>query len=646
MRGRRCSAALRRKLIVLRGVAASGMLTALAVSMLAVATPAHAYWHSAGTGVATAQTGTLSPPTQVVATADGPETSAITWTASNGALAPEGYYVERVGVDGASPACGTSTTVLQATTTCADNNVPAGEYAYRVVAVFRSWTAVSANTAPLTITAASLLGAAAPFSVLGTAVTTTGFTQISGDLGVSPGTAVVGFPDGIVNGDIHAGDPTASAAALALVTAYDDLAGRTADGQISGDLIDLTFGPGVYHADAALSLTGVLTLDGGGDPNAMFIFQVNAAVTTAEFSSMVLANGAQASNVYWVVNGATGAGANSEFVGNILAQGAITLGAGAQLIGRALSLDAVTMADNIVRFTAELPPTLTVTGGATQVTKDTTPTIAGTTTALAGRTVTVTIAGQTLTSTVQPDQSWTVTAADLIAGSYVVVAKVKDAAGNGASATQTLVVEVNPPTVALGAAEPFSILAGTSVAATGASYAEGDVGVSPGTSVTGMPPAAVGGTIHAGDSTAADALSALSAAIADASARPAHTEFAGDMINRTFHAGVHHSNEAFALSGTMTLDGEGDPNAVFIFQIDAAMNTAAGTSVLLVNGAQASNVFWVVDGAVTTGALATLPGTILATAAITLGEGTLLTGQALTLDGINMAGSTINRPTP
>ena len=631
---------------MLRGVAASGMLTALAVSMLAVATPAQAYWGSAGTGVATAQTGTFSAPTQVLATADGPGTSAISWIASNGAPTPEGYYVERVGVGGALAACGTSTTALQATTTCAETNVPAGEYSYRVIAVFRSWTAVSASSAPLTITAASLLGAAAPFSVLGTAVTTTGFTQISGDLGVSPGTSVVGFPDGVVSGDIHAGDPTASAAALALVTAYDDLAVRAVDDEISGDLVGLTFGPGVYHADAALGLTGVLTLDGGGNPNATFVFQADAAVNTSASSSIVLTNGAQASNVYWVVDAAVGTGANSTFVGNILAQGAITLGAGAQLIGRALSVDAVTMGNNIVRFTAELPPTLTVTGGATRVTKDTTPSIVGTTTALAGRTVTVTIAGQTLTSTVQPDQSWTVTAANLIAGSYVVVAKVKDAAGNGATATQTLVVEVNPPTVELGAAAPFSVLVGIAVVATGTSYAEGDLGVSPGTSVTGMPPAAVGGTIHAGDSTAADALSALNAAIADASARPAHTQFAGDMINKTFHAGVHHSNEAFALSGNMTLDGEGDPNAVFIFQIDAAMNTAAGTSVLLVNGAQASNVFWVVDGAVTTGALATLPGTILATAAITLGEGTLLTGRALTLDGISMAGSTINRPTP
>ncbi|MCU1416837.1 MAG: hypothetical protein JWP32_1011 [Schumannella sp.] len=628
---------------MMRRVAASAVLAALAVSILVAAAPAQAYWHSEGSGAGTAWTGILSPPTQVVAAPAGADSFAISWTGSAGVPEPEGYYVERIGATGPQPACGSSPLALLTAAGCTDTGLVADDYAYRVVAVYRSWTAPSAGTPPVTIIH-SLLGAAASFSVLGTAVTTTGFTRISGDLGVTPGTAVVGFPNGIVSGDLHAGDAAAADARLAMISAYDDLAARPATGEIAGDLNGLTFGPGVYHAGAALALTGVLTLDAGGEGNALFIIHADAAVNTAAASSMVLTHGAQASNVYWVVDAATGTGANSTFLGSILAHGAVTLGADGQLIGRALSLGAVTMANDIVRFTVDLPPAITVTGGAAQVTKDTTPAIAGTTSADPGRTVSVTFDSQSLTSIVQADHTWTVTAAQVAAGIHTVVAKVRDAAGNAASAAQALVVEVNPPTIPLGVAASFSMLAGTTVVATGTSFTDGDVGVSPGTSITGMPPTAVGGTIHAGDITAADALVALMAAIDDASGRPTHTTFSGDMIGHTFHAGVHHTSTAFELSGTMTLDGEGDAAAVFIFQIDAAMTTAASTSVLMVNGAQASNVFWVVDGAVNTGALASLPGTVLATGTVTLGAGTHLTGRALTLAGIVLDGTTISRP--
>lgn len=623
-------------------IVASGIATALVACMLTIAAPASGHWLSAGSGVASATSGTLAPPTQVTAELSGPASATISWAASSGGIPPEGYYVERIGVDATQPACGTSRASLQSVTECVDSGLSAGVYTYRVTAVYRSWTAPSASSSSVTV--ATLLGAAESFSVLGNAVTSTGFTRVSGDLGVHPGVSVVGFPDGIVDGYIHAGDAMAAAAQSALVVAYADLAGRSADALIAGDLGGSDLGPAVYHAGGALGLTGILTLDGGGDPNAVFVFQVDAAVTTAAASSVVLLNGATAANVYWVVDGAVGTGALAGFAGNILAQGAITLGAGGQLIGRALSRVAVSMGDNVVRFTTEPAPLLSITGGATATTKDVTPAIAGTTTALPGRVVTVTVGGQVLMTPVQSDGSWSVTAPELLASTYSVVAKLKDAAGNGATATQNLVVEVSPPTVELAQAAPFSILAGTTITATGTSHVDGDVGLSPGTSVVGLPPDAVGGAIHAGDLTAAVAISALSEAIDDASARLPHTHFTGDLIGSVFQTGVHHTSAALALTGTMTLDAEGDPNAIFIFQVDAAMNTAAGTSVLLINGARASNVFWVVDAAVGTGASASLPGTILATGAITLGEGTHLTGRALTLDGVVMHGSTISQP--
>lgn len=626
-----------------RAVVAGVTLAALVACALAAAAPASAYWYSGGEGAGTAASGSLAPPTLVAAVSGAQATVTVDWTGSAGLPEPDGYYVERTDADGSSPACGTGPTALQQSTSCTDGSVPPGLYAYTVTAVFRSWTARSAPSAAVTV-AASLLGTAAAFSVLGTAVTTTGFTQVSGDLGTTPGTAVVGFPDGVVAGDIHAGDPTAAAAEADRAAAYAYLVGLVPDAVLSGDLIGQVLAPGVYSAGAALGLTGILTLDGGGDPGAVFVFQVGAAVTTAAGSSMLLVNGAQAANVYWVVNAAVSTGALSSFSGTILSSGAITLGAGALLIGRALSADAVTMADNVVRFTEALPPVLLIDGGPSGVTKDTSPVISGTTTALPDQIVTVSVGGQVLTAPVLSDGSWSVVAADLLAGTYAVVAKVKDAAGNGATAAQGLVVEVNPPTVELGAAAPFSLLAGTTISATGLSTAEGDVGVSPGTSITGLPPTSVGGTIHAGDAAAATALADLGTAIDDASGRLAHTEFSGDLVGQVFHAGVHHSATGLALTGTMTLDAEGDPDAVFIFQLDAAMGTAASSSVVLANGARASNVFWVVGAAVNTGALSTLPGSILATGTITLGAGTQLAGRALTLGAIVMAGTTVAAP--
>jgi hypothetical protein len=154
----------------------------------------------------------------------------------------------------------------------------------------------------------------------------------------------------------------------------------------------------------------------------------------------------------------------------------------------------------------------------------------------------------------------------------------------------------------------------------------------------------VAGTVHAGDAAAAQAQADLVLAYNDANARVVHTEFAGDQNGRTFHAGVHHSATAFALTGTLTLDAEGIPNAVFIFQVDAALNTAASSQVVLVNGAQAKNVYWQVEGAVGTGALASFAGNILAAGAVTLGAGSTLVGAALSLGTITLADNVITAP--
>ena len=120
------------------------------------------------------------------------------------------------------------------------------------------------------------------YSILaGTGLVNGGPTTISGDLGVSPSSSISGFPPGILAGTVHAGDAAAAEAQADLVLAYNDAAARTPTGSFAGDLNGVTFHPGVYHTSTAMALTGTLTLDGNADPNAIFIFQVDAALNTA-----------------------------------------------------------------------------------------------------------------------------------------------------------------------------------------------------------------------------------------------------------------------------------------------------------------------------------------------------------------------------
>ncbi|MEK7109283.1 MAG: ice-binding family protein [Patescibacteria group bacterium] len=183
------------------------------------------------------------------------------------------------------------------------------------------------------------LGTAGSFAVLGgSTVTNTGPTVVNGDLGLSPGTSVTGFPPGIVNGVQHVTDAMAAQAQADLVTAYDAAAGQsTGVTTISGDLGGQTLAPGLYKSSSALGLTGTVTLDGQGSPDAVFIFQISSALTTASASRVALINGAQACNVFWQIGSSATLGTNSTFVGNILALSSITVNTGASVAGRVLA---------------------------------------------------------------------------------------------------------------------------------------------------------------------------------------------------------------------------------------------------------------------------------------------------------------------
>jgi hypothetical protein len=188
------------------------------------------------------------------------------------------------------------------------------------------------------------------FSVLaGTTVTNTGSTVVSGDVGVSPGTAVTGFPPGLASGTIHSADGAASLAQAALTAGYIDAAARTGGTPVAGDLVGQTLTAGVYKSTSSLADSGDLTLDAQGNPDAVFIFQISSTLTTGSGSHIVLANGAKACNVFWQVGSSATLGTNSVFKGNILALTSITITTGVNLEGRALARNgAVTLDTDVI----------------------------------------------------------------------------------------------------------------------------------------------------------------------------------------------------------------------------------------------------------------------------------------------------------
>ena len=195
------------------------------------------------------------------------------------------------------------------------------------------------------------LGTATPFAVLaGSTVTNTGPSVISGDLGLSPGSAVTGFPPGVViNGTEHVADAVALQAQTDLTTAYNDAAGRTPFTVVSTDLGGQTLDPGVYHAASSMGLTGTVTLDAHGDPNAVFIFQMGSTLTTASNSTVSLINGAQACNVFWQVGSSATLGTDTTFVGSILALTSAAVQTGTTVAGRVLASNgAVTLDTNTI----------------------------------------------------------------------------------------------------------------------------------------------------------------------------------------------------------------------------------------------------------------------------------------------------------
>ena len=201
----------------------------------------------------------------------------------------------------------------------------------------------------------------------------------------------------------------------------------------------------------------------------------------------------------------------------------------------------------------------------------------------------------------------------------------------GASAADAAIV----PTINLATAGDYSVLGGQTVTNAGPSTLAQNLGVSPGAALVGFPPGIVSGASHAADAEALQAQSDLTSAYDAAAARPINAETTADLTGLTLVGGVYSgpSKSPLALNGALVLDGQGDPNSVFIFQTDSTLITGSGSSVSMINGAQECNVFWQVGSSATLGTGSTFRGNILALTSISVTTGVTVYGRALARNG-------------
>jgi hypothetical protein len=316
------------------------------------------------------------------------------------------------------------------------------------------------------------LGQAAGYAVIsGASMANTGESTVRGDIGAPAAASGFGPGVGVLDGTMQVGSADAPAY-NDFLAAYGEAQSR-AGGTALPVPPGVTLTPGLYSGAAAVAIPAwdIVTLNAGGNPNAVFVIQVNGALSLGAGAQVKLTGGAQASNVFWVVNGAFSVGAGAQFAGTALAATTGTVGAGSLVNGRVLAETAVTT-DSDEFYSA--PPTMTLDGGATQDINNSTPTISGTTNVGTAGVVIVTVAGQTLTAPVQSDGTWSLSPAILANGTYTVQALTTDGAKNVGSASQQLTIDTVPPLITLDGtptvltSDPTHRISGTSNAAPGA----------------------------------------------------------------------------------------------------------------------------------------------------------------------------------
>jgi hypothetical protein len=236
-----------------------------------------------------------------------------------------------------------------------------------------------------------------------------------------------------------------------------------------------------------------------------------------------------------------------------------------------------------------------------------------------------------------------------------IAAGVTDLAGNALKnnfvwsfTTATSTSSCSQTAVALGSAANFAVLAGSGVTNTGpTNVTSGDLGVSPLNAVTGFPPGRVlTGMIHAGDSTAATAEGDLTTAYNNAQGLTlCPIPVAGDLGGQRLTPGLYKSTSSLAITGTLTLDAQGNANAVFIFQIASTLTTSSGAQIVLAGMAQDKNIFWAVGSSATLGTTSVFHGTVMAYQSITITTGVTLNGRALAqVAAVTMDTNTVTKP--
>lgn len=398
------------------------------------------------------------------------------------------------------------------------------------------------------------LGTAADFVLFSTngAVTNVGITRLTGHVGTDVGGST-GF--GNVDGVMHDQDPASAAATLDLNAAYLQL-DAAVPAFFPGILLGAgqTLNAGVYSIPAAATMNGTLNLDAMGDPNAVFILQIEGTFGVGTGAQVVLLNSAQACNVYWKVEGQVSIAPSVTMRGTIVANNsAIAMSAGDTLEGRALSINGAIGVDAIVAFTPLgcLAPILTGPG--------------------------------------------------------------------------------NP---VMGTTECFALFSGIGpVTNVGITTVNGDIGTNNGLT-TGYNPLLVSGSIHpVPDGATAQCGVDFTNIYNNLNALPYDIELLypaqfGNNLKLTPH--VYLMNSAVTFTDSLYLNAQGNADAVFVFQVNGAFGTSTYSNIILENGAQAKNVYWVINGAISVSDYSIFNGTIISQGAIDLLTGVTLNGRALT----------------
>jgi type VI secretion system secreted protein VgrG len=190
------------------------------------------------------------------------------------------------------------------------------------------------------------------------------------------------------------------------------------------------------------------------------------------------------------------------------------------------------------------------------------------------------------------------------------------------------------PTVPLGTAEGYSVLAGSTVTNTGPSVLAQSLGLTPGSAVTGFPPGIINGSMEIANGPALQAQTDLTTAYNSAAGRSVTATVGADLVGTTLPGGVYKSATGpLSLTGTLTLDGQNDPNSVFIFQSDSTLITGSASRINLINGAQACNVFWQVGSSATLGTGSSFVGTVMALTSVTAQTAATIEGRVMARNG-------------